>query len=424
MIGTVEEHVRSCPECGREIRTDHRFVAWCAACDWNVDPGEPEEPGGRLDTLRRRLAAEHGARLLAEVTTDELLRPRRDASSALAMALALAVHGVTVALVVGGLLLMVLGWGGLFPVLGALCLFIAWLLRPRFPRLPEDEQVLYRADAPELFTLIDEVAGVVGTTGVHAVVVDRDINASVSTYGLRHRRVLTIGLGLWEILDTGERIALLGHELGHYANGDIRQGGILAEALNSLHTWQYLLSPVERPTIPEALLNALYLVPRAMVVAVATALDHLTLRATQRGEYLADSFAARCGSTEAAAGLLDALLVSESVGATLLRESNALRGRRSGSRAAGEDGDGLWERLAAHVESIPASEYERLRRRGAVRGHSVDSTHPPTHLRRSRLLAGAALPATVTVDDVRGAALRAELSGAREVLARRVLNGE
>ncbi|ROQ66548.1 Zn-dependent protease with chaperone function [Streptomyces sp. 840.1] len=423
MIGTVEEHVRSCPECGREIRTDHRFVAWCAACDWNVDPGEPEKPHGRLEALRRRLAAEHGERLLSEVTTDELLSPRRDAASVLAMALALAVHGFTAALLVGGVLLMVLGWGSALPVLGALCLFIGWLLRPRFPRLPEDEQVLYRADAPELFALIDEVARTVGTTGVHAVVVDAEANATVSTYGLRRRRVLTIGLGLWEVLDTGQRIALLGHELGHYANGDTRQGVVLGNALQSLHTWYYLLSRIERPTLPETLLNAFYLAPRGVVVAVTAALDHLTLRATQRGEYLADSFAARCGSTAAAVGLMDAVLVSDSAGVTLEREANAFRNHRSGGRAAGAAESGLWERLAAHVESIPASEYERQRRRSAVRGHSVDSTHPPTHLRRSRLLAVAALPATVTVDSARDAALRAELSGARRLVARRVLNG-
>ncbi|MFF1921024.1 M48 family metallopeptidase [Streptomyces sp. NPDC058221] len=403
-----------------EIRTDRRFVAWCAACDWNVDPGEPEEPGGRLDTLRRRLAGKHGERLLAEVTTDELLRPRRDVASVLALVLALAVHGFTAALLVGGVLLVVLGWGSALPVLGALCLFIAWLLRPRFPRLPEDEQVLHRADAPELFALIDEVAGVVGTTGVHAVAVNAEANAGVSTYGLRRRRLLTIGLGLWEVLDTGQRIALLGHELGHYANGDTRQGVVLGNALESLNTWYYLLSRIERPTLPETLLNACYLAPRSVVVAVATALDHLTLRATQRGEYLADSYAARCGSTAAAVGLMDALLVSKSAEATLLRESNALRSHRSG-RAAGEAESGLWERLATHVESIPASEYERQRRRSALRGHSVDSTHPPTHLRRARLLTVAALPATV--NSARGAALRAELSGARGLVARRILNG-
>ncbi|ROQ82310.1 Zn-dependent protease with chaperone function [Streptomyces sp. CEV 2-1] len=420
MLGTVEERVQSCPECGEEIRTDHRFVPWCAACDWNVDPGEPEEAGGRLEALRRRLAREHGERLLAEVTTDEALRPRRDAASVLALALASAVHGFTAALFVGGVLLVVLGWGGALPAPGALCLLIAWLLRPRFSHLPEDEQVLYRSDAPELFALIDEIGGTVGTTGVHAVAVNGETNASVSTYGLRRRRLLTIGLGLWEMLTTGQRIALLGHELGHYAGGDTRHGLVIGNALASLRTWLYLLSRIESPTAPEAVLNALYLLPRGAVLGAAMALDHLTLRATQRGEYLADSFAARCGSTEAAVGLMDALMVSGSADATLLRESNALRGHRG---AAGDAESGLWDRLAAHTESIPASEYERQRRRGALRGHSVDSTHPPTHLRRSRLLAVAALPAAVTVDTARGSAVRTELSGARKLVARRILNG-
>lgn len=423
MLGTVEQRVQSCPECGAEIRTNHGFVVWCAACDWNVDPGQPEGPTGRLETLRHRLARQHGERLLAEVTTDSPLRPRRDAAGVLALALALAVHGVTAALLVGGLLLVVLGWGSGLPLLGALCLILAWALRPRFARLPEDEPVLRRAGAPELFALIDEIAGTVGTTGVHAVSVTAEFNASVSTYGLRRRRLLSIGLGLWEAIGAQQRIALLGHELGHYANGDTRHGLVVGNALHSLDTWRYLLSPVRQPTLIESVLNALYLLPRSAALGVLMVLDHLTLRATQRGEYLADSFAARCGSTEAAVGLMDRLLVADSAATTLLRESNSLRTHRGGTAARGEARSGLWERLAAHMDSIPASEHERQRRCSALRGHSVDSTHPPTHLRRARLLTVAALPAAVSMDTARRTALQAELSGARDKVARRIMNG-
>ncbi|WUS98819.1 M48 family metallopeptidase [Streptomyces sp. NBC_00708] len=422
----MDQRIQSCPECGAEIRAEHGFVQWCAACDWNVDPGQPEEPTGRLEVLRHRLARQHGERLLAEVTTDEALRPRRDTAGVLALALALAVHGVTVALFVGGLLLVVLGWGGALPLLGALCLLITWTLRPRFARLPQDEPVLRRADAPELFALIDEIAATVGTSGVHAVSFNAEFNASVSEYGLRRRRLLTVGLGLWEALGTEQRIALLGHELGHYANGDTRHGLIVGNALRSLDTWRYLLSPVPQPTLMESVFNALYLLPRSAVVGVLMVLDHLTLRATQRGEYLADSLAARCGSTEAAVGMMDRLLVSASAETLLLRESNALRSRQTRSASSAKDGDaadGLWERLAARMAAVPASEYERQRRCGALRGHSVDSTHPPTHLRRARLLAVAARPAAVTLDATRRAALRAELSGVRATMARRVLNG-
>lgn len=234
---------------------------------------------------------------------------------------------------------------------------------------------------------------------------------------------MEIGLGLWEILTPQQRIALLGHELGHYANGDTRHGLIIANALRSLTTWWYLLSRIPQPTLGEVALNALYLLPRCAVQGVLMLLDHLTLRATQRGEYLADSFAARAGSTEAAVGLLDRLLVGDSAVSALLREANTKQVARSGNPAREEAWRGLWKRLAAHMDSLPQSEYERQRRCSALRGHSVDTTHPPTHLRRVCLLTGAPTAAEVVSAPERQAALDAELAEARETLAREILNG-
>lgn len=60
-------------------------------------------------------------------------------------------------------------------------------------------------------------------------------------------------------------------------------------------------------------------VPRWAVYGVLVLLDHLTLRATQRAEYLADQAAARAGSTEAAVELLDRLLITDSVRLDLRR---------------------------------------------------------------------------------------------------------
>ncbi|MEU7179816.1 MULTISPECIES: hypothetical protein [Streptomyces] len=158
-----------------------------------------------------------------------------------------------------------------------------------------------------------------------------------------------------------------------------------------------------------------------MTLGLTMALDQLTLRATQRAEYLADSLAARAGSTEAAVGLTDRLLVAHSAESALLREANAgqvVRGKRA---ARAEAWRGLWERLAAHMDSIPEGEHERQRRLGALRGHSVDSTHPPTHLRRASLLAGAPVPAAVHAEAGRQAAIAAELAASRERLARLAL---
>lgn len=182
MRGTVDEKAQSCPECSTEVRTDPRFTAWCAACGWNVDPGEPEERPGRLEGLRRSLARRHGEALLAEVSADGDPRPRRDTAAVLAYAVALAIHGATIALLGTGVLLVILGWGTALPVVGVILLLLAWLLRPRFGRLPDDAPVLHRAEAPQLFALVDEIASVVGTTGVHAIALTTDVNASVTTY--------------------------------------------------------------------------------------------------------------------------------------------------------------------------------------------------------------------------------------------------
>ncbi|MFI6562511.1 hypothetical protein [Streptomyces sp. NPDC050534] len=72
------------------------------------------------------------------------------------------------------------------------------------------------------------------------------------------------------------------------------------------------------------------------------------------------------------------------------------------------------------MASIPAHEYERLRRVGARRGHSVDATHPPTHLRRTCLLAGTPVPATVLTDADGERTITGELAPARTALARRI----
>ncbi|MFE7751298.1 hypothetical protein [Streptomyces sp. NPDC057428] len=80
-------------------------------------------------------------------------------------------------------------------LLRLILLFLAWTPRPR---LPGDEPVLRRADAPALFGLIDEIAGVAGARGVDVIAVDVAANAGVRTCRVRGRRLLTLGLPLWE----------------------------------------------------------------------------------------------------------------------------------------------------------------------------------------------------------------------------------
>ncbi|MDX2292144.1 MULTISPECIES: M48 family metallopeptidase [Streptomyces] len=440
MTETVDERRAAdtgCPDCGTALTGGGAYVAWCAGCGWNTDPGATEEapPAGRIDRVRRRLAHRYGEQLFADLTAsggpgepgpsdesgEKASRAGRGRSGWLATCLALAVHGLTLALLGGGIAMIAAGQG-LVPVLGALPLLVALVLRPRLGSLRKTAAhlpVLRRADAPELFGLLDDVAAAVGTTGVEAVVVDADVNASVRTYGIRRQRVLTVGLGLWETLSPQERVVLLGHEFGHYAHGDTRHALVVSTAFQSLDTWSYTLAPQPSESLLDDLTNLATALPRMAVDGVAGLLDHLTLRGAQRAEYLADEAAARTGGSRAAAALMDRLLSADAVAGMLRREAVAARTRRTGARS--EDAaEGLWQRLAAQAGAVPASEYERLRRVAELRGHSVDSTHPPTHLRHRLLAAGAFAP-RIVLDAERAARVDAELGDARRTLARELL---
>ncbi|MEU9193257.1 M48 family metalloprotease [Streptomyces hundungensis] len=420
----------ACPQCGAEIPEDKRFAKWCTACDWNVDPGDKEPVRGRFEKAQRRLAHRYGeqlhARLLAGDTASDSASRRQDRSGILARAVALAVHTVTVALAVGGVLLIVLG-PGIQPFLGAILLVTAVVLRPRFGKLRPDGPVLHRADAPRLYALVDEVASSVGTQGVDVVVVDALYNASVATHGLKGRRSLHIGLALWEVLDPQERVALLGHELGHYAHGDVRHGRLVGTALQSLHHWLYFLTPVptlyRRRTVPELAAAALISVPRSVFHAVALLLEGLALRGSQRSEYLADRAAVRVGSAAAATRMMDRLLIGNAITTALRTESVRAQARIGGAEPQGA-ADGLWERIAERAATVSEREYERLRRVSVLRGHSVDSTHPPTHLRRHLMEVGEPAAPTVVVDPETAAAIATELAPARIALARQVIRDQ
>ncbi|WP_329276865.1 M48 family metallopeptidase [Streptomyces sp. NBC_00691] len=436
----VATAIRDCPECGAPVADGGRYVSWCAACDWNVDPEVPDEqPPGRVERLRRRLAQRGGEQLLAELTEFEEHGEsgppaasgaagasggggkRRGTAGGLAAGLAAGVHGVTLALLVGGLWLIVAGWGeNLLPAFGALGIGLALVLRPRFARLPKADEhrpVLRRPDAPRLFALLDEVAASVGTTGVDVVVIDADANASVSSYGVRQRRMLHIGLGLWEILTPQERIALLGHEFGHYSHGDTRRTLLVRSALHSLDTWRYTLAPQEAQSLTDTFVNVVTAPPRLLVDGLLVLLEHLTLHDSQRAEYRADTAAARAAGTDAAAGLMDRLLIADGVAGELARESVAARTRIGGARR-DDPAEGLWERLAAHAASVPEREYERLRRVAERRGHQVDSTHPPTHLRHRRLTRGARVEPGIVCAPTRVVEVDTELAEVRRSVAR------
>lgn len=416
---TRGDGARACPHCGAPLHEDAGFTVWCDRCDWNVDPYPPAtEALSRLDRLEHRLARRYSERLFAEVTKGPPLRPHRDVSSVLAQVLAGIVHASTLVLVGVGLWFVFGGLGFVLAFIGVLMLAIAVVLRPRIARLPEHVFFLERAEAPELFVLVDEVAAAAGTQGVSRIAVDREFNASVTVFGVRRRRLLTIGLPLWEILSSDQRVALLAHEFGHFSNGDLRHGGIVQSAIFSLSAWCYLLAPEEDADNAFAIVVTVFtFLPYVTILGLLLLMSQVTLRSSQRGEYLADRLGARVGGTAAAIGLQDRTLLDSFVERAIVRVNARQRSVARDGIAPAPKPEELWDRLANEVAAVPEHEFERLRRAGAKRGQSVDSTHPPTHLRREVLSLIPPMPPEVVVESARAIRIEAEFAALRRTLA-------
>ncbi|MFI6339925.1 M48 family metalloprotease [Streptomyces sp. NPDC050535] len=224
------------------------------------------------------------------------------------------------------------------------------------------------------------------------IAVNGSINAGVTTYGVRGRRLPVLGMSLWEVLTPGERIALLGHELAHYADGDTRNGVVVGTAVRTLSCWHHTLQPLPHPSAMEMAVNVLYVVPRLLVRGMLVTLVRLTSRAGMLAEYLA----ARTASTEAAVGLMDRLVITGSLGVLQRSEANRAALAGAGSvREATARADELWGLRTAFAAFVPQHEYERQRLARTRNGHQVDGTHPPTHLRRACPLAGEPAAAAV-----------------------------
>ncbi|WP_043455310.1 M48 family metalloprotease [Streptomyces fulvoviolaceus] len=411
---------QDCPQCGAGMPVDERYPVWCTECEWNVAPELFVYGVGGTAGLRRESAGRHGTATFEELAREGTKghRARLTPAHVLSYALALLVHGLSFALLGVGVWLLVRGWTR--PLAAALGLPMALLflvLRPRFPRLDTSLPRLGRAEAPRLFRLVDSVAREVGTRSVDVIVVDPYVNAAVTTYGLR-RRVLHLGLGLWSVLPPQEKVALLGHELGHFANGDTRHGSFVGSALHTLRLWVLVLVPERWNGRFGRLLSLLVLRgPHHLAQSALTLLEKVTRRGFPRREYLADDLAAQVASTEAARDLMETLLHAEHIDGELRRLSE------EAAQGTGRADETLWQRLAEHLAAVPPRERERMRRVSALEWHQQDAGHPPTH-RRIELLdrRGPSAP-RIVLDARTSRAVERELRPAAQTLAQAVARG-
>jgi Zn-dependent protease with chaperone function len=125
------------------------------------------------------------------------------------------------------------------------------VVRSIFTRVKETEpgRPLPRAEAPQLWSLAEEVAERVGTRPVDAIYVTPGAEIAVTERGsllkkLRGagQRCLIVGLGVLSGLTQGQLKAILAHEYGHFSNRDTAGGNLALQVQVSMHRMAYGLA--------------------------------------------------------------------------------------------------------------------------------------------------------------------------------------
>lgn len=400
-----------CPRCSSATVSVKRAEPWCPRCEWDLDRYEPDrrrpEFGWRwIDRRTHALAYRLTRRQFTELTERTLRRRGLTAARIVTtVASVLLLLGVLLLAAVGAWL-TTYGFPSLNLVVGVALIGMAVVLRPRFGRVDPMLGVLSRDRAPELFTLIDEVATAVGAPRPHVVVVDDTFNAYATAVGLRRRRLLCLGLPLWGSLRPQERVALLGHELGHFVNGDVRRGLLTQPAFTMLASAADLVAPSRgldqsvgiASMLGDAVGKLFQWVLARLLFGAHLLLISVALRDTQRAEYRADELAARAGGSAAAVGLTDAFLAGDTIEMLVRREA------RAGHGAA------RWRAAADEARAAVATEVQLLRQLSVRDQSSLFASHPPDGLRCRMVEAREWRSPAVGLTDSRSDRIDAELA--------------
>ncbi|MEK7066245.1 MAG: M48 family metallopeptidase, partial [Patescibacteria group bacterium] len=133
-----------------------------------------------------------------------------------------------------GIYLLFLNWGGISNyLLSFVFLAIFWLSKPSLRKIPKDD-FLSKDNFPELYNLVNQVCNELKTTNVEGIILNEDFNASISEYGFSRKKVLRIGLPLWNVLNEEEKLDLLGHEISHCTNKDPSRRIVIGTAIDIL----------------------------------------------------------------------------------------------------------------------------------------------------------------------------------------------
>lgn len=377
-----------CPVCGQNIPENPGYITWCDNCSWNINPNNNELYNDIRYKIYKFLGKMLSLKLFNSIKSNDLTKKYFSLTRVITILFAILIYSFSLGLLIsvfgGGLFLIIRGtFLNKFPsdyafvFFGLLCLAITYFIVPKFKK--HEANYVKREEYKTLFQLIDKISNCMGTKKIDEVCINEEFNASFYKTFFKGKRILTIGLPMFVILSSEEKVALLSHEIAHSANMDITRGRFIGGAYNLLIKWYRVLRP--NRGIGElgfsiligpfliCIINPIRWILSKIVLGIWYIYAILLWRDNQRSEYLADYLASEVAGNEAMSSLLHKFHYGESFW-SLMRKIHKY----------GYSKDLLSE-YKKKTMFIPERELHRIERLDTEFLNSVDATHPPTKYR-------------------------------------------
>lgn len=218
----------------------------------------------------------------------ELLRQRR-----LRLVQTAALIGVQVVLAVRAAAL-VLGPAGAFVALGVVAVVTIHSVTHQQAMFPAGSRVLHAYEAPELFSMLNELVGRAGIGQAPRLILVPHRSPVALTTGWGAGAVVVVSDGLLASLSARELRAVLAHEIAHLRNHDLPLFALVGAMQRLTHLVSVLLTLIVLLGLPLLLMGLVILPPRALLyLALVPMLSLLTQQALVRTrEFQADLGAA------------------------------------------------------------------------------------------------------------------------------------
>jgi heat shock protein HtpX len=386
-----QETEKICPECQSKIPVHKGYVSWCE-CGYNLKINNDESPQTKLNRIYEQLGKKRGKKIYINLKTKKDFFLGIDLSKMPVFLLATLIHLVSISTLFLGVYLITFYNSNYLLIAGGLGLLgVSWLARPRAPKLEKNEQLIPRAEFPNLFSAADQLADAMKVPRIDGIVINEEFNASVAQIGWGRRNIIKIGYPLFSVLGPEEQMAILAHEFGHIKNGDLSRSLYIGSALFTIQTWYELLEPVpldERENMGIAELPVYYLMVIISQIPyfLFFLLVHLLYDDSQKGEYLADDRAAKTVGYQHLITAMEKFEYAETFNSKV-RDA-----------AISRTGMNVFNAMEEQLLTMPLREKERLSRCAQLESSRLDATHPPTAYRVKMLEQFRGLPASPSVN--------------------------